>query len=68
VVKGGNIPPGDHFNIGEQGIDFEAHMAELERRYLTEAMAVAGGVRTRAAELLGMSYRSFRHYAQKHGI
>ena len=28
----------------------------------------ATGVRTKAAELLKMSYRSFRHYAQKHQI
>ncbi|MGH9437499.1 MAG: helix-turn-helix domain-containing protein [Terriglobia bacterium] len=31
-------------------------------------MRAAGGVRTRAAELLGISYRSFRHYAQKYEI
>jgi two-component system, NtrC family, response regulator PilR len=68
VAGGGKTTLGNHFAIGDKGADFEAHMAELERRYLTEALAVAGGVRTRAAELLGMSYRSFRHYAQKHGI
>jgi len=27
-----------------------------------------GGVQVKAAELLKMSYRSFRHYMQKHGI
>ncbi|HYL09860.1 MAG TPA: sigma-54 dependent transcriptional regulator [Candidatus Acidoferrales bacterium] len=54
------LPPG--------GIDFEAHMAEFERRNLAAALESAGGVRTRAAELLKISYRSFRHYAKKHNI
>jgi two-component system response regulator PilR (NtrC family) len=54
--------------IPKEGIDFEAHIARLERQYLSEALRAAGGVRTRAAELLRMSYRSFRHYAKKHGV
>src|SRR6266705_4537051 len=42
------------------GIDFEAQMAEFERRNLVAALQSAGGVRTRAAQLLKISYRSFR--------
>lgn len=52
----------------DEGLDFESQMAGLEKRYLAEALHRAGGVRRRAAELLHMSYRSFRHYANKHGI
>ncbi len=51
-----------------EGLDFESQMACVEKRYLSEALRHAGGVRRRAAELLHMSYRSFRHYAKKHGI
>ena len=50
------------------GLDFEKQMAEMERRYLQTALEAAGGVRTRAAELLKITYRSFRHYAKKHNI
>src|SRR3989475_7587565 len=50
------------------GIDFEAQMAEFERRNLVAALQSAGGVRTRAAQLLKISYRSFRHYAKKHNV
>ena len=50
------------------GVDFEAHIAQVERQYLAGALRAADGVRTRAAELLHMSYRSFRHYAKKYGI
>jgi two-component system response regulator PilR (NtrC family) len=54
--------------IPREGIDFESRMAQIEKQYLAEALRAAGGVRTRAAELLRMSYRSFRHYAKKHGL
>ena len=54
--------------IPAEGIDFEAHIAWVEKWYLVEALRGASGVRTRAAELLQMSYRSFRHYAKKHSV
>src|SRR5437899_1561924 len=51
-----------------EGLDFEKEIAEAERRYLQAALAKAGGVHTRASELLKISYRSFRHYAKKHSL
>ncbi len=54
--------------IPKEGMNFEAHIENLEKQYLVEALHAAGGVRTRAAELLRMSYRSFRHYAKKYGV
>ncbi len=58
----------DMIQIPPEGIDLERHVAELEKRYLQTALHAAGGVRSQAAELLKMSYRSFRHYAKKYGI
>jgi len=52
----------------KEGVDFESRIAQVEKQYLVEALRAAGGVRTRAAELLRMSYRSFRHYAKKYGL
>src|ERR1700751_5944243 len=54
--------------LPEGGVDFEKEIADTERRYLMAALEKAGGVRTRAAELLKITYRSFRHYAKKHGL
>jgi two-component system response regulator PilR (NtrC family) len=51
-----------------EGVNFECVMAETEKRYLKAALEKADGVRTRAADLLKISYRSFRHYAKKHGL
>jgi two-component system, NtrC family, response regulator PilR len=52
----------------EEGVDFEKEIAETERRYLQMALEKAGGVRTKASEMLKISYRSFRHYAKKHNL
>jgi transcriptional regulator with GAF, ATPase, and Fis domain len=54
--------------IPEEGVNFEEHIGNTERRYLVAALERAGGVQRRAAELLKMSYHSFRHYAKKHRI
>jgi len=54
--------------IPPEGLDFEMKIADVERRYLQAALERAGGVRTRASELLKITYRSFRHYAKKHNI
>jgi two-component system response regulator PilR (NtrC family) len=54
--------------IPPEGVEFEKLVQETERSYLLAAMESAGGVRIRAAEMLGMRYRSFRHYAKKYKI
>jgi two-component system response regulator PilR (NtrC family) len=59
---GGRLP-----DLGE-GFDLEAQGEQFYRHYITLALARAGGVQTRAAELLGMSFRSFRYYAKKFNI
>jgi two-component system, NtrC family, response regulator PilR len=58
----------ERVHIPKEGVDLERQMALIEKRYLREALRIAGGVRTRAAELLHISFRQFRHYASKHGL
>jgi two-component system response regulator PilR (NtrC family) len=55
-------------HIPKEGVDLESRIGQIEKRYLVEALRAAGGVRTHAAELLRVSYRSFRHYAKKYGL
>lgn len=64
------ILPGDatSFVFPAEGIDFDGVIAATEKRYLQAALEKAGGVRTRAAELLKISYRSLRHLAKKHSL
>jgi two-component system response regulator PilR (NtrC family) len=59
---------GDHPRLPAEGLSLEEHIQGLERSYLLAALERSGGVRTQAAGLLKMSYRSFRHYAKKYGV
>ena len=52
----------------EEGFDLEARGEEFYRHYLALALERAGGVQVKAAEMLGMSFRSFRYYAKKYGL
>ena len=50
------------------GFDLEAHVQGIERGYIAQALQRAGGVQVKAAELLGMSFRSFRYYVKKYNL
>ena len=50
------------------GFDLELHVQGIEREYIAEALRRAGGVKVKAAELLGMSFRSFRYYTKKYNL
>jgi two-component system response regulator PilR (NtrC family) len=60
--------PEDVASLPDGGFDLEQHVQSVERRYLAQALERAGGVQVRAAELLGMSFRSFRYYAKKYNL
>jgi two-component system response regulator PilR (NtrC family) len=66
----GDLPLGtmDLAQLPEEGVDFESVISQTEKRYLQAALEKSGGVRTQAAEILKISYRSFRHYAKKHSL
>ena len=62
------VPVGTVEALPESGFDLEAHVKEIERSYIAEALKRAGGVQVKAAELLGMSFRSFRYYVKKYNL
>ena len=55
-------------NFPDNGFDLEQHVQHIEREYIAEALKRAGGVKVKAAELLGMSFRSFRYYMKKYDL
>jgi two-component system response regulator PilR (NtrC family) len=55
-------------NVPTDGIDFEKYVAGVERSLIESALLQSGGVQIRAAELLKVSYRSFRHLLKKYDI
>lgn len=71
--RGGTAGPGRPTEVPaeplpESGFVLEKHVRDLEREYLARALDQAGGVKVRAAGLLGMTFRSFRYYAKKYDL
>ena len=54
--------------VPADGVDFEGYIADIERSLIQSALKQANGVQTRAADLLKVSYRSFRHLLKKYDI
>jgi two-component system response regulator PilR (NtrC family) len=50
------------------GINLDAMLAALEKQWLLAALAATEGNKTRAASLLQMSFRSYRHRLAKYGL
>ncbi len=54
--------------LPDEGINLTAHLDQLEKTYVMEALKRTEGNQTNAADLLKMSVRSLRHLLDKHGI
>ena len=52
----------------QTGFDIDLYLGAIERRLVERALEKAGGVRTEAAKLLGVSFRSFRYRMAKYGL
>ena len=55
-------------DLPEDGFDLEKWLEEMEKAVLLQALEKSGGVRKRAAELLGINFRSIRYRLGKLGI
>ncbi len=58
----------DSVSLPDQGLDLESYLDDIRRQLMSEALERSNGVQTQAAELLGVSFRSFRYYAKKLGL
>jgi two-component system response regulator PilR (NtrC family) len=55
-------------DLPEEGLDLEAYLERIRAEMMSQALARSAGVQTQAAELLHMTFRSFRYYAKKAGL
>jgi len=55
-------------NFDNGPIDLDKILGEVEKVYLLAAIKKAGGVKKKAADLLGMTFRSIRYRVKKQGI
>jgi len=68
VRNGTRSAPDFPIALGDAGIDLEKQLEGLRERLMEEALRRAHGIQTKAAELLGMSFRSFRYFAKKYHL
>lgn len=61
-------PSGQVLDIPPEGLNLEAYLDGIEKRFLLQALEKGGGVKKKAAEILGLSFRSFRYRLAKFGM
>lgn len=54
--------------IGEEGIDLEKIIGQMEKELLVKAIHKANGVKKKASKLLGITFRSMRYRCDKYGL
>lgn len=61
---------GKRFNIDDvvHGVSLDAILEDIERAYINKALSCVGNRKKQAADLLGMTFRSFRYRLDKLGI
>ena len=67
VIVGTTIPYAT-FDLPEEGISLQDHLESIGKIFMLKALERSGGKQTQAAELLKMSFRSFRYYAKKYEL
>jgi two-component system, NtrC family, response regulator PilR len=67
VLLGGRIPDAT-FVLPPEGLSLEEHLEAITKVFMLKALERCNGVQTQAAELLRMSFRSFRYYAKKYDL
>jgi two-component system, NtrC family, response regulator PilR len=63
-ADGPDIP----LDVPDEGLNLEGMLDRLERQYIQQALHRTGGNQTRAAALLGLSFRQLRYKVRKHGL
>ncbi len=64
----GSAMPDITYDLPEEGISLQDHLESIGKIFMMKALERTGGVQTQAAELLRMSFRSFRYYAKKYDL
>ncbi len=54
--------------LDADGLDLEKKVEEFEKAIIRDALKKSGGIKKKAAELLGLSFRSMRYKLSKYDI
>jgi two-component system response regulator PilR (NtrC family) len=63
-----NVGRAEDFHISEQGVQLSSLLADYERQWIAKALDKSGGSKTKAAELLHITFDSLRYRIEKLGM
>ena len=66
-ISGMNLSPFKP-RLGPEGIDLDKFLGQIEKKFLSMALERTNGVKTEAAHLLGLNFRSFRYRLAKYDL
>ncbi|WP_347357602.1 sigma-54 dependent transcriptional regulator [Bdellovibrio sp.] len=66
--SGRKMASSNEIEIGDDGVDLDKVMGQIEKELLIKAIHSAGGVKKRAAKLLHISFRSMRYRIEKYNL
>ncbi|WII72006.1 sigma-54 dependent transcriptional regulator [Bdellovibrio sp. 22V] len=66
--SGRKMASSNEIEIGDDGVDLDKVMGQIEKELLIKAIHAAGGVKKRAAKLLHISFRSMRYRIEKYNL
>ncbi len=66
--SGRKMASSHEIEIGQEGIDLDKIVGQIEKELLIKAIHVANGTKKKAAKLLNISFRSMRYRVEKYGL
>lgn len=66
--SGRKMASSNEIEIGDEGVDLDKVIGQIEKELLIKAIHSAGGVKKRAAKLLHISFRSMRYRIEKYNL
>lgn len=66
--SGRKMASSNEIEIGNEGLDLDKVMGQIEKELLVKAIHSAGGIKKKAAKLLHISFRSMRYRIEKYNL
>ena len=68
TTTGRKLASSHEIEIGDDGVDLDKIIGQIEKELLIKAIHAANGVKKRAAKLLNISFRSMRYRVEKYSL
>ncbi len=66
--QGRKMASSNEIEIGQDGIDLDKVLGQIEKELLIKAIHTAGGIKKKAAKLLHITFRSMRYRVEKYNL